>query len=206
LPALEDEVSSPSTVATGCRTLIAAGRLVPEKGFDVLIDAFARLQDASARLIIIGSGPEELRLRQQVQRLGLSDRVRLPGPVPSIRPWLDQARALVLSSRFEGFGAVLLEALAAGRQVITTRCTHAIEELGISGSLGRVVPVADVTALTRAMEIALNESPPEPARLAAAVVDYRIESGAREYLRAFERWSAREPAEESESLPASCAI
>jgi glycosyltransferase involved in cell wall biosynthesis len=205
LPALENE-AGPSSVAKRCRTLLAAGRLVPEKGFDMLIEAFARMDDATARLIIVGSGPEEVRLRRQVQQLGLVGRVQLPGAVANIRPWLDQARALVLSSRFEGFGAVLLEALAAGRQVITTQCTHAIEELGIGGNLGSVVPVADVPALTRAMEIALRESPPEPARLAAVVADYRIESGAREYLRAFERWNANGAATESDSLPASVAI
>lgn len=190
LPALE-EVPTPSAVAPGCRTLFAAGRLVPEKGFDVLVDAFAQLDDPLARLIIVGSGPEEMRLRRQVQRLGLAGRVDLPGPVAHIRPWLDQARALVLSSQFEGFGAVLLEALAAGRQVITTRCTHAIEELGIGGQLGRVVPMADANAMAKAMQVLLLESPPEPQRLAAAVADYRIESGAPEYLRAFERWNIR---------------
>jgi glycosyltransferase involved in cell wall biosynthesis len=200
LPALE-EVRSPSPVAPGCRTLLAAGRLVPEKGFDVLLDALAQLEDPFTRLIIVGSGPEETRLRRQVQRLGLAGRVDLPGAVVNIRPWLDQARALVLSSQFEGFGAVLLEALAAGRQVITTRCTHAIEELAIGGCLGKVVPLADAGAMAKAMQALLSESPPAPQRLADAVADYRIESGAPEYLRAFGRWSARHAVPENQRNP-----
>ena len=189
LPALEEETPDLKQVSSGCRTLVAAGRLVPEKGFDVLVDAFARVQDRASQLIIVGSGPEEARLRQQVQRHGLASRVHLPGFATSIRPWLDQARALVLSSQFEGFPAVLVEALAAGRRVITTRCTHAIEDLGIGGELGSVVPVADVAALAQAMDATLHAPPPEPSRLATAVAEHHIGQGALEYLQAFERWS-----------------
>lgn len=206
LPALEDDAADVAPVAPECRTFLAAGRLVPEKGFDLLIDAFAHAVDPSARLVIVGSGPEEGRLRQQVQRLGLGARVLMPGAASSIRPWLDQSRALVLTSRFEGFGAVLVEALAAGRQVITTRCTHAIEELGIGHRFGHVVSVGDRLALANAMDAVLQSPPPDPSMLAAAVADYRIGQGAREYLRAFERWKASETLPRRESMETSFAV
>lgn len=187
LPALDDDCPPPVPVAAGCRTFVAAGRLVREKGFHQLIDAFALLHDASARLVIVGTGPEEGELYRQVWRLGLAGRVRLVGYRRDIRPWLDEARALVLSSHYEGFAAVLVEALAAGRQVIATRCTQAIDELDIVGEVGTVVPVGDVGALAEAMRAMLASAPASPEALAARVTGYHIGALAREYLRAFGR-------------------
>lgn len=190
LPALEEEAQELAPVPSGCRTFLAAGRLVPEKGFQLLIEAFARLDDPDARLVIVGSGPEEHRLRRLIGKLQLRGRVEMPGAAPCIRPWLRESRALVFPSQFEGFGAVLVEALAAGREVITTRCTHAVEELGIDRHLGAVVPVGDLQSMVDAMQGMLNRPAPDPARIASAVADYRIGAGARRYLRAFETWSA----------------
>ncbi len=97
-----------------CRTarvIVAAGRLVREKGFSTLIEAFARVADPDARLMIIGKGPDEPRLRRQIFELGMRGHISLPGFAPCIRPWLDQCRAFVLSSHYEGFPAVVVEAL-----------------------------------------------------------------------------------------------
>ncbi len=82
---------------------------------------------------------------------------------------------------------MLIEALAAGRQVIATRCTHAIEDLAIGGDIGSAVPFADVQAMAAALQKLLGSPPADPAMLAATVAGYRIGSLAREYLQAFER-------------------
>lgn len=199
LPALDDDAAAPLRVPEDCRTILAAGRLVPEKGFSTLIEAFALLRDPGARLVIVGSGPDEPRLRQQILHLGMTDRISLPGYALRIRPWLDQSRAFVLSSHFEGFPAVLIEALAAGRQVIATRCTHAVQDLAIGGDIGRTVPVADPAALAQAIRDVLTTTPPEPALLAACVAGYRIGPIAAQYLQAFRNRLTRPAAAASPS-------
>jgi len=189
LPALDEDCAAPVAVSEQCRTLVAAGRLVPEKGFADLITAFSQLRDPQARLVILGSGPLEGDLWRLAWRLGLTGRVQLRGYQPSIRPWLDQARAFVLASHYEGFPAVLIEALAAGRQVITTRCTHAVAELAIGGDRGIVVPLNDTAAMVAALRHMLDTAPADPAVLHASVAGHRIGALAAEYLQAFERWS-----------------
>jgi glycosyltransferase involved in cell wall biosynthesis len=183
LPALDDD-ASPPTRAEG-RTILAAGRLIRQKGFDLLIDAFARLGDPAARLLIAGIGPEEPALRRQIERLGLDHSVTLAGYAPDIRPYLDVARCFVLPSRFEGYGAVIVEALGAGRPVIATASTPAVSDVMTDTKRGIVVPVGDTDALTAALSAILNRPAPDPECLANAVSAYRIGTGAEAYLDVF---------------------
>jgi len=184
LPALPYVPVPPISIDPDNRTILAAGRLVPEKGFDLLIEAFARLDDPGARLVIVGDGPDEARLRGLIAKHGLGDRVNLPGYVADTRPWLDDARLFVLSSRFEGYPAVLIEALAAGRQVVATACTPAAKEL-IDATSGRVVPIDDAAAMGAAIaDLLANPSPP-PDVLAARVERHRIGPVACSYLTLF---------------------
>ena len=182
---MDDDTPSPFPVSDDSRTIVAAGRLVPIKGFATLIEAFAALDDPSTRLVIVGAGPDEGHLRGLIAGYGLGGRVTLPGLVPDIRPWLDQARVFVLSSQFEGFGAVVVEALAAGRQVVATNCTPATGELLTSPDFGRVVPIDDAAALALALREVLATKPPPPAMLAAAVARFRIGPVADTYLQQF---------------------
>ena len=167
------------------RTILAAGRLIRQKGFDLLIDAFARLDDATAKLLIVGTGPEETALRRQIDRLELSRSVTLAGYAPDIRAHLDAARCFVLPSRFEGYGAVIIEALGAGRPVIATASTPAIGDVMTKPERGIVVPVGDIDALAEAMRALLDRLAPDPERLAEAVSAYRIGAGAQAYLDVF---------------------
>nr|WP_246332050.1 glycosyltransferase [Sphingomonas chungangi] len=183
LPALDDR--QPIGPAKG-RTILAAGRLIQQKGFDLLIDAFARLEDPEARLVIVGSGPEEAALARQVAALDLGSRVILTGFVPDIRPLLDEARLFVMASRFEGYGAVIVEALGAGRPVIATASTPAIDDVLGDPERGIVIPVEDVDALVDALRKSLDSPAPDPNRLAAAVEAYRIGAGAQAYLACFD--------------------
>ena len=185
LPALEDELARPGPLLGG-QTILAAGRLAAQKDFDLALRAFARLPPP-ARLVILGEGPLRTELQQTAARLGIADRVEMPGFVPDIRPWLDEARVFLLSSRYEGYAAVVIEALAAGRPVVSTDCTPATHELIGRVGCGAVTPVGDVQALADALSAELAAPPPNPAVLAAAVAGYRIGPIASAYLELFDR-------------------
>lgn len=184
LPALDED--RPAGPAQGM-IILSAGRLIHQKGFDLLIDAFARLGDLEARLVIAGSGPEEAALAKQIAARGLGDKVTLAGFIPDIRPLLDEARLFVMASRFEGYGAVIVEALGAGRPVIATDSTPAVDDVLGDPECGIIVPVEDVGALAAAMRAVLDRPAPDPQRLATAVDGYRIGAGAAAYLGCFDQ-------------------
>lgn len=191
LPALDGAAARPTAPAFGNQRIVAAGRLVPEKGFDTLIRAFALMMAAhrnpAAHLVIVGEGPERARLTALAAGLGVADRVYLPGYVPNIRPWLDLSRLFVLPSRSEAFPTMIVEALAAGRPIVATDCTPATAELLPDFTAGRIVPIDDVAAMAKAITAMLGAPPGDPVRLAASVARYRLEPVAQQYLDLFER-------------------
>lgn len=162
--------------------IIAVGGLRRVKDFPTLLRAFARLPAATgARLLILGEGRQRPRLERLMRRLGLAGRVALPGFVATPLPWIARARLLVLSSRREGLGNVLVEAMALGRPVVATDCPGGVRDLLADGRLGPLVPVGDAPALARAMAAVLA-APPPAAALIDAAAPYRIETAARAYL------------------------
>ena len=108
--------------------LISAGRLAPQKGFDVLIEAIS-LIDADIHLIIAGTGMEESKLKFLSEEKGVSDRVHFIGFQNNLYAWIACADAYILSSRYEGFPNVLLEALACGKSIIATPTPGGIKEI-----------------------------------------------------------------------------
>lgn len=186
LPVLADVDDGPRSVPLGPPTILAAGRFVAQKDFVTLVEAFARLDHPTATLVIVGDGPQVRLVRARVKALGIGDRVKLAGYAPDIRPWLDQARLFVLSSRHEGYAAVIVEALAAGRPVVTTDCTPAAAELIDSPEVGMVVPIGDPPALAKAMRAMLDRPAPDPQALARRVDRFRIGPIARAYFDLFE--------------------
>lgn len=190
LPALGDARLPPLPPAPGT-LIVAVGRLVPEKGFDMLIDAFAALADPAAELAIVGEGADRARLEALVARHGLADRVQLPGFVSDTRGWLDRARLAAMPSRFEGYPAVLIEAFAAGRPAVATDCTPAAAELIDSPEAGRIVAIDHRAGMTAALAAMLASPPPDPAALAARVERHRIGPVARAYLDLFAQLAAR---------------
>lgn len=140
------------------RTLLVAGRLVPQKNLGLALDAFALAAGArELRLDIAGDGPERAALEAQVERLGLADRVRFLGQVPDLAAPLAGADLLLLSSRFEGTPAVVFEALAAGVPVVATACSPVLPLLLDRPGRGRIVETADPRALARAILAQLAE-------------------------------------------------
>jgi len=143
----------------GGKRILAVGRLTRQKGFDLLLRALARLDDPAARLTILGEGPERGALVAQAARLGLAERVELPGFQPN--PWsaMAQANVFALSSRYEGFPNALLEAQALGTPAVALACPGGPNEIVIPGETGWLAPLADeettVAGLAQAMTTAL---------------------------------------------------
>ena len=118
--------------------IVAAGRLVPQKGFDILIESFRRISAhyPDWMLTIYGEGPQRPELELAVSKHGLQDKVALPGVLKDLRPVFCRASLFVLPSRFEGYPNVLLEALACGCPVIATDCPGACAEILAQGHYG----------------------------------------------------------------------
>jgi glycosyltransferase involved in cell wall biosynthesis len=186
LPAIGDARDGAAPVPASGRLIVAAGRLVPEKGFDVALRAFAAMNDRTASLAILGEGPELANLQALADELGVAARVDFPGYVADIRPWLDRSRLFLLSSWYEGYAAVVVEALAAGRPVVATDCTPAAYELLDSDAAGAVAPLGDVAALALRLRRVLNAPVPCPQALSSRVAGYRIGPIADAYLRQFD--------------------
>ena len=132
--------------------LVAMGRLEIPKGFDVLIDAFAiAAESIDMRLIIFGNGSLRCALEKKVVELGLKGRIELPGFVNNPMEQMRAADAFVLSSRYEGFGLVLAEAISAGVPVISTNCDFGPNEILEGGRYGALCPVGNAGMLAGLM-------------------------------------------------------
>jgi glycosyltransferase involved in cell wall biosynthesis len=127
---------------------LAVGRLVPVKAYDVLIRAW---KNKDASLVIVGDGPEQLRLEKIITTLGLQQQVKLVGYRSDVQAILPAAQVLAISSQREGFSLVLVEALLAGVGVVST-CVAGSREILPRDCL---CPVGDVAALSAALDRAL---------------------------------------------------
>jgi glycosyltransferase involved in cell wall biosynthesis len=160
LPAAPSEVSpTEAGVPDGVPLVLAIGRLTEQKDHPTLLRAFAatRARHPDTRLAILGIGPLEAQTRALVTELGLEGAVLLPGRI-EIRDWLDRADVFVHTSRWEGFGLVLLEAMLAGLPVAATRVS-AVPEVVADGETGLLVEPGDREALARALDELLSDPP-----------------------------------------------
>jgi glycosyltransferase involved in cell wall biosynthesis len=151
------------------RVILAAGRLGNQKGFDLLVSAFAQVnaRHPDWHLRICGGGPHLRRLKRQIGALGLGARVSLPGPVSGLGEEMGHASLFVLSSRFEGFPLVLVEAMRKGLPVVSFDCPTGPDEVIENGRDGVLVGCEDIHGLATAM-CELIEDEPLRRRLGAA--------------------------------------
>lgn len=142
------------------RIMLAVGRLSKQKGFDLLIEAFSELATTHADwdLVILGDGPERSDLEAQVEALGLGHRVKLPGRAGNMPDWYTRADLFVMSSRFEGFPLVLIEAMAHGCPAVSFDCDTGPRDIIRDEMDGRLVrPVSDTGALATALMQLLDD-------------------------------------------------
>ena len=161
--------------------ILSVGRLKRVKNHALLLHAFARLERADARLMLVGDGELEAELRGLVADLGISDRVIFAGFHPDPTPFYRTADLFVLSSDNEGFGNVIVEALACGTPVVSTDCPSGPSEILSGGKYGTLVPVGDVSALSSGIERALGATY-DPDLLRARPRDFAPEKAAKAYL------------------------
>lgn len=142
--------------------VISVGRLHRQKGFDILLQAFSQLlEKLDARLLILGEGPDRCSIEALRNELKLTGVVDLPGYVPNPAAYIARSDLYVLSSRWEGLGNVLIEAMACGVPLVATDCPNGPREILDGGRFGKLVPPDDPGALAFAMEEALSN--PQPA-------------------------------------------
>ncbi len=147
---LADE--SPSDLPTH-PYFIAIGRLVPQKDYPTMLTAYAEAYGRAVKtdLLILGGGSQQKPLEELAEKLGVGGTVRFKGHVENPYPYLKHARAIILSSVYEGFGLVLLEAMTLGVPVITTDCPSGPAEIIANGEFGLIVPPREPHLLANAM-------------------------------------------------------
>jgi glycosyltransferase involved in cell wall biosynthesis len=143
--------------------ILGVGRLVAQKAFDVLIEAFAHVRRSQpARLLILGEGEERPMLEALVRQLGLEGDIELPGFVANPYPYMAHAELFVLSSRWEGLPTVLVEAMFLRTPVIATDCPSGPREILRNGLYGQLVPVGDPDAVALAIQNSLANHKTSP--------------------------------------------
>jgi glycosyltransferase involved in cell wall biosynthesis len=141
-----------SSNANGQIQFIACGRLAEQKGFDLLLRSFAVVsKNLDSVLHIVGDGPLKQNLRILAANLGLKDNVIFHGHLSSPMEVFQKADIFVLSSLWEGFANVIVEAMSQGLPVIATDCSHGPGEILLNGKFGLLVPPNDEVALADAM-------------------------------------------------------
>lgn len=145
--------------------VLGVGRLALHKNWDDLIRAFSEMRDTLAcRLLIFGQGPEEENLVALADELGVSDDIRFGGQVPNPLPYMREAAAFALVSRFEGLPTVLIEALYVGTPIVATDSHGGGREILGGGEFGSLVPVGDIPAIRdRLVDVLTNPPSPPPA-------------------------------------------
>lgn len=168
--------------------IVGMGRLSPEKGFDLLIEAFARVapRHPDWTLVVLGEGPQRAELEQRIRRHGLETRVRLPGWTSEPQLILRTSGIFVLPSRYEGFPNALLEAMAWGLPAISFDCPNGPAEIIRHGVDGLLVPPGDVPALASALDRLMSDNA-ERQRLGTATAEVTERFSLRTF---FERWGA----------------
>jgi N-acetylgalactosamine-N,N'-diacetylbacillosaminyl-diphospho-undecaprenol 4-alpha-N-acetylgalactosaminyltransferase len=153
-------------------TFISIGRLEPQKNQALLLRAFAGLDNKTCRLVVIGKGPLLGRLKRMSAALGIHDRVSFMGFQPDVKSWLERSDCLVLSSDYEGFGNVIVEALNSSVAVISTDCHYGPREILAPDTdidtvikdniemarYGILTPVKNIACMTHAMMLMMTNN------------------------------------------------
>jgi glycosyltransferase involved in cell wall biosynthesis len=160
--------------------VLAVGRLDKQKDFPMLVRAFRLVRDLRpARLLILGEGPDRIRIGSEIVEQRLTADVALPGFEHNPYRFMKRSAVFALSSAWEGFGVVLVEALALGLPVVSTNCTYGPAEILCNGKYGALVPVGDHVAMAQSLINALD-NPVQ--KCVSHIQQFTIRAVASEYL------------------------
>ncbi len=167
--------------------ILGVGRLVGQKDFFTLLSAFALVrQHRPARLLILGEGEDRHKLEHVIHGLNLEHDVQLPGFVDNPYAYMAKASVFALSSRFEGFGNVVAEAMATGTPVVSTDCPSGPAEILEYGKYGALVPISDPTALSHAI-LATLDNPIDAKTLKRRSLEFSCDRIVDQYLAVLEQ-------------------
>jgi glycosyltransferase involved in cell wall biosynthesis len=139
--------------------IISIGRLDEQKGYDLLLEAYAQSNSYSSHhLVLLGSGPEEKKLKTLASQLGIAERVHFLGFKSNPWAWMRRADAFVLSSYWEGFGNVVIESMACGTPPIVSDCDFGPREIVEHNQSGLIFRSRDRKALIQAIDRTLGDS------------------------------------------------
>ncbi|PJK27663.1 glycosyltransferase [Minwuia thermotolerans] len=163
------------------RRILSVGSFKRQKNQALLIAAFAQMRAPGDTLMLLGEGQLRLELGAVAREAGVAEAVLMPGFHSDPTPFYLTADLFVLSSDYEGFGNVIVEAMACGTPVVSTDCPSGPAEILKGGQLGRLVPVGDASALAQAMVAGLD-APGDPAPRRARAADFAPGRIAARYL------------------------
>ena len=162
--------------------ILSVGALKEQKDHKTLIEAFSLIPSSvNAKLIILGEGPLRSSLERLIDRLGLNDSVLLPGFFIDPYPWYFSADLFVLSSMWEGFGNVIVEALECGIPVVSTNCDSGPSEILENGRYGSLVPIDDPEKLSASMVANIGKKN-DPNILKGSALDFSVSKISKQYL------------------------
>ena len=170
------------------KTIIAVGRLVEQKDYSTLLNAFKLVADIkkNVKLIILGKGPLFQKLIDETKNLNLNDKVEFLGFIENPYKYISKSDLFVLSSIHEGFGHVIAEALTCGTPVISTDCKSGPSEIILDNEFGVLVPVRDINSLAVAI-VRLLEDEEKRAKLAVKGKERALDFDAKKITNAYER-------------------
>lgn len=141
----------------GKKYIVSVGRLEYPKDYPTLLDAYKiTMARNDYKLVIVGDGSKRINILEIIHDNDLQNDVIMIGKVDNPHPIIFNATLLILSSRYEGFGNVLVEAMAHGVNIVSTNCSYGPKEILKNGQNGRLVPIGDSVALSRAIDLELT--------------------------------------------------
>lgn len=153
---LSPELISKRKAGNRTNTIISIGRLDQQKNQDLLLKAFSKLDEEKWKLIIIGEGQLRERYEQLAKSLKIEKQVEFTGAIKDVSTYLNTGGIFVLSSRFEGFPNVLIEAMYFGMPCIATDCPSGPSDIIEDGKNGFLIPVEDEDALSKKLDILID--------------------------------------------------